>query len=238
MGDVLAEEGTLKLITLITAGVLCLLVLLNFVCPVKHIFKNRSGDIKYPTYRLYLSIFVIVFSMVSFSLCINFSILWYSIVFLIVLGVYDIWRAFHPVVKKPPSGGAKTVTVNIDELSGIDFENFCGQLMVQGGFNEVYMTKATGDHGADIIADDGHGNRWAVQCKRYKSKLSNTPIQEVVASKAHYGANYAAVITNQFFTNGARELALDNRVVLIDRTRLAGIIRRGRGITVDDLRVL
>jgi restriction system protein len=45
----------------------------------------------------------------------------------------------------------------------------------------------------------------------------NTAIQEVVAAKAFYKANTAIVITNNFFTQSAINLAKVNHVILIDR---------------------
>jgi restriction system protein len=46
-------------------------------------------------------------------------------------------------------------------------------------------------------------------------------VQEVVAAKAHYGANRAMVVTNAHFTQAAVTLANSNDVDLWDRDRLA-----------------
>ena len=105
----------------------------------------------------------------------------------------------------------------IDSMDGIAFEGYCAQqLMKSGKYAKVQTTPPSGDFGADITAVDMNGESWVFQCKRYKNKLDNTPIQEVVAAKAHYNANHAAVITNSQFTEKARQLAIENEVLLIE----------------------
>ena len=110
--------------------------------------------------------------------------------------------------------------VLIDDLSGLDFEHFSADVLRRNGFTNVRVTQASGDFGADIIATDEKGCVWVFQCKRYKSKLGNTPIQEVAAARLHYKAQFAGVITNQHFTPAARQLARENGVTLIEREAL------------------
>ena len=122
----------------------------------------------------------------------------------------------------------------VDGMSGVDFEYMCADLLRSGNFRSVEVTPASNDYGADIIAEDYCGNRWVIQCKRYKGNLSNSPVQEVVGSKAHYRANKAAVIATAGYTKGAKRLAKDNEVVLIDRKGLQKMMR-GREITLENL---
>ena len=82
------------------------------------------------------------------------------------------------------------------------------------------MLGGSGDQGVDIIAEKD-GLRYAIQCKCYASNLGNTPVQEVHAGKGYYNCHVAAVLTNRYFTTGAKELAEKCGVLLWDRAFLA-----------------
>lgn len=113
--------------------------------------------------------------------------------------------------------GKRSVSIsNIDVMTGPQFESFCGELLKQNGFRDVQVMGGSGDQGVDIIAKK-EGLRYAIQCKRYSSKLGNTPVQEVFAGRIHYGCDIAAVMTNNYFTAGAAELARSTGVFLWDR---------------------
>lgn len=111
---------------------------------------------------------------------------------------------------------------NIDNFDGIQFENYCVDLLKKRGFTNVSLTKATGDQGVDIIAfkDD---IKYAIQCKCYSQDLGNTPIQEVAAGIKYYDCHIGIVITNRYFTKDARTLAKANNVLLWDRDKIIEI---------------
>lgn len=114
----------------------------------------------------------------------------------------------------------------IDAMNGIVFEKYCAQLLKFSGYKNVIVTPPSSDFGADIVATNGNGEKWVFQCKRYSSKLGNKPIQEIVAAKSHYGAIRAGVITNSSFTEKARLLAYENKVVLLEREDLLSTVRK------------
>jgi HJR/Mrr/RecB family endonuclease len=101
-------------------------------------------------------------------------------------------------------------------VTGIDFEHHCAELLMKQGFREVIVTPPSGDYGADLIAYDRQGNKWVFQCKHYKGKVSNSAVQEIAAAKAHYRANKAAVMTNSKLTEQARQLAIENEILLFE----------------------
>lgn len=114
----------------------------------------------------------------------------------------------------------KPTGVSVDEMSGEQFERWCASLLIRSGFQNVSLTKATGDMGVDIIAYL-RGYKFVFQCKRYAKPLGNKPVQEIVAGRQYYLATVASVITNNYFTDGAKKLAESNRVCLIDRKTLS-----------------
>lgn len=109
------------------------------------------------------------------------------------------------------------VMETVDAMEGLDFEYWSAELLRRIGFENVEVTQASGDQGVDVIAGKD-GIKYAVQCKRYSSNLGNSPVQEVHAGKSIYNCQIGAVITNQFFTSGAKELAESTGVLLWDRS--------------------
>lgn len=106
---------------------------------------------------------------------------------------------------------------NVKDMTGIEFEGYCAEMLIRNGFCRVMVTPPSGDYGADIVAYDKQGCKWVFQCKRFKNKVGNKAVQEVVAAKAHYQAEYSAVMTNSVLTDGARRLARENNVVLYEK---------------------
>jgi HJR/Mrr/RecB family endonuclease len=111
---------------------------------------------------------------------------------------------------------------NFDNLSGYEFESFISTLYKSMGYN-VTQTPLSGDQGADLIVER-NSEITVVQAKRFQGKVGNKAVQEVVASVKYYGADYGAVITNNYFTKSAYELAFSNRVKLIDRVKLIQLV--------------
>lgn len=117
-----------------------------------------------------------------------------------------------------------TTGVNaVDKMEGHQFENYCAGLLYKLNFSNIEVTKGSGDQGVDIIAEKD-GVRYAIQCKCYSSALGNTPIQEVNAGKQFYHCHVAVVLTNQYFTSGAKALAAATGVLLWDRDELEKMI--------------
>lgn len=112
---------------------------------------------------------------------------------------------------------------NIDLMKGQEFERYCANLLIVYGFKNIEVTKGSGDQGVDIIGYY-NGCKYAIQCKRYSKKLGNSPVQEVVAGKNFYNCQNAMVITNNYFTDGAIQLAKANNVELWDRNKLMQVI--------------
>lgn len=107
---------------------------------------------------------------------------------------------------------------DIDLMTSGEFEIFVGELFKKIGYKST-VTKASGDQGIDVIAEK-NGVRFGIQAKCYSNKVSNSAIQEVVAGISFYKCDKAIVITNNFFTNSAIQLAKANNVVLWDRKML------------------
>ncbi len=105
-------------------------------------------------------------------------------------------------------------TVN-SAVTGYDFEQYCADLLSKNSFINVKVTKKSGDQGIDILAEKDYV-KYAIQCKYYTSPVGNTAVQEAFAGKSYYGCHIAVVMTNNTFTDSARQLASQLGVVLWD----------------------
>lgn len=124
---------------------------------------------------------------------------------------------------------------------GRQFEEYIASLYRDAGFSASTTTElrkqgklpesiqkrgGSGDQGVDVVLYNHlTGETVIIQCKHYSSKISNSAVQEIVAAKSLYKAQRAIVVTNQYFTQAAKDLAFENKVVLIDRDGLKQMIR-------------
>ena len=104
----------------------------------------------------------------------------------------------------------------MDEMEGGEFEQYCAELLREHGFSEVEVTRGSGDYGVDVLAQR-EGITYAVQCKRYDGPVGVHAVQEVFAGKAYYDRMVGVVMTNQYFTSPAVEMAVKLQVLLWDR---------------------
>ena len=101
------------------------------------------------------------------------------------------------------------------EMDGFQFEEYVASLMVANGYENVKVTKKSGDFGADIVAEK-QDVKYVVQCKYYTSQVGIESVQQIYAAKIHYDAHVAIVATNSVFTKAAQTLATNVGVVLWD----------------------
>lgn len=112
---------------------------------------------------------------------------------------------------------------DMDLMEGHAFEYYCADLLRRAGFLEVEVTRGSGDYGVDILAERD-GVTYAVQCKRYDGPVGVKAVQEVYAGRDYYDCMVGAVMTNQYFTRPAVEVAQKLKILLWDRGYLEGIL--------------
>ncbi len=110
----------------------------------------------------------------------------------------------------------------VDKMQGYEFEIFLKTLFEKLGYS-AEVTKKSGDYGADIILYRNNATI-VVQAKRYEKHVGVKAVQEIYSSKNYYCANEAWVVTNNYFTRQAKELANNNGVRLINREELVDLI--------------
>jgi restriction system protein len=117
--------------------------------------------------------------------------------------------------KKP---GARTLN-QIDLMPGEEFEHLVAQLLKRQGY-QAEVTKSSGDLGVDVVARHGQ-DRIAVQVKRQEKPVSRRAVSDAVAGMPAYECTAAMVVTNNYFTDGAKSLADLHGCELADRDTLA-----------------
>lgn len=141
----------------------------------------------------------------------------------------DARQALSAMGLKRVKAGINIAPKGLDNLSGIEFEEFIGQLLNAMGFR-TQMTKASGDGGVDIIAALDKpivGGRYLFQCKR----LAPNSLVGVPTVREFYGAVTAdrraskgVLIATSGFTVHAQEFAEEIGIELIDGKRLNNLL--------------
>lgn len=122
-----------------------------------------------------------------------------------------------------PAAKQEKRAISIDNIEGHEFEFLCADILRNNNYENVTVTQGSGDQGIDIIAYRD-GIKYGIQCKCYSSPIGNRAVQEVFAGKTFYQCHVGIVLTNNYFTTAAVELAQRNGIVLWDRNKLLQMI--------------
>ena len=152
---------------------------------------------------------------------------------LVIIGVFALTvllavAAVKEMIKwykyKPETKRNKYSIYAIDNISdGHDFEYVVADLLKGVGFYNVKVTVGSGDFGIDVVGCYGDSS-YAIQCKKYSGKVGVSAVQEAYAGRSYYGCDYAMVITNNYFTPAAIELAKSTGVILWDRNNVKKLL--------------
>lgn len=117
----------------------------------------------------------------------------------------------------------------IDNMSGLDFELYIAKVLKDNGYKVIH-TKSSHDFGADLIVKNvGPNNKTIViQLKRYSGTIPIGAVQEVFSAMYYYDADISVVLTNNYFSASACQLADKIGVHLWDRKHLLAIIKGQR----------
>ena len=118
-------------------------------------------------------------------------------------------------------------TIDFDSMTGLEFEGFCAEILEKNGYDNVSVTRGSGDQGVDIIAYRD-GVKYGFQCKCYTADIENKAVQEIYAGKTYYQCHVGIVLTNRQFTPAAIDLAKKNGIVLWDRNKLLELIEKAK----------
>ena len=120
----------------------------------------------------------------------------------------------------------QTAAENINQLSGVEFERVCQQLVENMGF-ETETTKASGDGGIDLIAYNHQpllSGKYIIQCKRYTGSVGEPIIRDLYGVITSERANKGILMTTGTFTKSAISFADGKPIELIDGEKLHGLL--------------
>jgi restriction system protein len=106
----------------------------------------------------------------------------------------------------------------IDGMTGTEFEDYVAARLCRAGWR-VTFTPVSGDYGVDLIAEKD-GKSVAIQCKRHGNSVGVAAVQQVVSGARHHGCTKSIVVSNQEFTQAAKQLAFTHGCQLIGRKAL------------------
>ncbi len=109
-------------------------------------------------------------------------------------------------------------------IDGIDFEHHCAKILCTAGW-DARVTQCSADQGIDIIASRS-GIKGVFQCKLYNQPVGNAAVQEVIAGKIFERASFAVVVSNNSYTQSARQLANAADVHLIHFSELSTLAEK------------
>lgn len=110
--------------------------------------------------------------------------------------------------------------LEIDKMSGYEFEAFLKYLFEKLQYDVIKVTSKSGDYGADLIIKDKTLGTIAVQAKRYNNNVSPRAVQEVCGALGYYNCDHGMVVTNSFLTSSAKTLANKNNIEVWERDKL------------------
>ncbi|MEC0227359.1 restriction endonuclease [Paenibacillus alba] len=134
-------------------------------------------------------------------------------------------------VKSSPSNNKKVLSdsellkVNIDSLSGTDFERLMMLYYKDQGY-QVERIGGSGDHEVDLIIKGKEGYKIAVQCKRWKRDVGNDIVLRLKAGKQVHGCYDAWIVTTSNYTRAAKEAAEKLNIKLINGLMLDDKLKR------------
>lgn len=94
--------------------------------------------------------------------------------------------------------------------------------------NRVEIVAAQGDHGIDLVVHSPHGEKYVVQCKRWKGRVGEPVVRDFYGAMQHENAVEGAIVTSGDFTPQAREWAKGKPIRLFDGAEFLKVMRRAQ----------
>ena len=109
----------------------------------------------------------------------------------------------------------------LEDSNPYEFEQQVADMFTRLGYQEVTVTKKSGDVGADIIMKR-NGIKYVVQVKKYseENKIGSPDLQRVQGSAQHYHAQGMIFVTYGFFSSVAIDYAKQHGIETIDHNEL------------------
>lgn len=98
------------------------------------------------------------------------------------------------------------------------YEEFIKTLLRDNGFS-AKRTRGSGDYGVDVLASKNN-KTFAIQCKLYNHTVGFKAVQEIVGGRIYYKTDFAVVVSDNSFTDAAKNMARRSDVILTHHKNL------------------
>ncbi len=119
-------------------------------------------------------------------------------------------------------------------VSPAQFENMIAEYLRANG-HQVQHIGAQGDHGIDLIVRATNGEKWIVQCKRWRRRVGEPAVRDLYGALMHVKADRAMLFTTGTFTPAARQWASGKPIFFYDGetflSEIGKVPRQGRATT-------
>lgn len=133
-----------------------------------------------------------------------------------VLGLVGLGRVAGNVLRAPGSRFGRVASVqDLLNLSPREFEEMVADLYRAQG-HSAKRTGAQGDHGVDVVVRASNGEKWVVQCKRWRTPVGEPAVRDFYGVMQHEKADQGAIVAVRGFTPQAREWARGKPITLYD----------------------
>jgi len=128
---------------------------------------------------------------------------------------------------------AQSCLIVADAMTGHQFEDYYARLLASLRWTGIVVIgrKPGGDGGADILATDPRGRRFAIQCKRYALTKAVTinDVRQLNGALAHeHPKHLGMIVTTSRLTPPAQQLATRSGIEIVARPALANQMARVR----------
>lgn len=123
------------------------------------------------------------------------------------LGLVQLGLIARDVLRAP--GGRFGHVATVDHLLNLpprEFEEMVTELYRAYG-HSAKRTGTPGDHGVDVVVRAANGEKWVVQCKRWRGPVGEPVVRDFYGVVQHEKADKGAIIATGGFTSQAREWA-------------------------------
>ena len=107
-----------------------------------------------------------------------------------------------------PCDGTDHTKEEFLKMSGWDFEEVVAKIMKKAGFQNVKVTKGSGDGGVDIIGYKNN-DKYIVQCKNYSTKIGAKFFRELVGVRDDFNADKLIMVASSGATKAAFDFMAD-----------------------------
>jgi restriction system protein len=142
----------------------------------------------------------------------------------------DFKRALHLSIEEYNQKQRKILKEKLSEINPFQFEHVVKNLLEEMGYENVIVTKQTGDQGVDVVGTVQMGISTiteVVQVKRHKANIPRHIIDQLRGALPYHDALRGTIITTGNFSKGCEQAALFRGaypITLIDGERLLDLL--------------